>query len=298
MSCADKSKMREELHMVNPRPLVFVHGKGGVGKTCVSQAFALQLARRDGGKRTLWVEFENPSRPMGELVSVEKNLWHLNAEASLAFDEYAAMKIGGLGIFGAAGLTKLFLKNKLIQYLAQAAPGIRELVLLGKVWYERNRYDHVVIDMPSTGYALAMFQSTMNFAKLFRGGPLNRDAEAITATMGNPKETAHWIIAIPEEMPLREGLELGDHLKNFFPGNPAHFLLNKRFPKIRSAYDETSDENGAPFSKTVLEFAQRRAALEARNMALWKDHHFAELPFIPPPESQGEPIAERIAALI
>jgi anion-transporting ArsA/GET3 family ATPase len=283
--------MREEMHMVKSRPLVFVHGKGGVGKTCISQALALEFAR--SGKRTLWVEFENPSRPMGELHRQEVHLgglWHLNAESMKAFDEYAALKIGKLG--GLPGLTKLFLQNKLIQYLAKAAPGIHELVLLGKVWYERTRYDHVVIDMPSTGYSLAMFQSTLNFAKLFRGGPLNRDAEAMLATVGNPEETSHLIVGIPEEMPLREALELDQYMKGFFPNNPSAFVLNKRFPKLR-AVEET--ESAAPFSNTTLEYAERRSSLEARNLRLWSDAGvaFSEIPLFAP----GEKVAERIASI-
>jgi anion-transporting ArsA/GET3 family ATPase len=290
--------MREEMHMVKSRPLVFVHGKGGVGKTCISQALALDFARK--GKRTLWVEFENPSRPVGDSHRVagdlRGNLWHLNADAMLAFDEYAALKIGKLGgllgaFGGATGLTKIFLQNKLIQYLAQAAPGIHELVLLGKVWFERNHYDHVVVDMPSTGYSLAMFQSTLNFAKLFRGGPLNRDAEAIIATMGNADETSHLIVAIPEEMPLLEALELDRVLKDFFPRNPASFALNKRFPKLRPIEES---EKEAPFAATVLEYAERRSSLEAKNLKLWTDAgvEFAEIPLFAP----DEPVPERIAA--
>src|SRR5262245_34401169 len=117
------------------RKLLFVVGKGGVGKTAISQAMALCLSRR--GKKTLWICFEDPTLPVDEFIPVGPKLWHYNCDAGKAFEEYAKLKIG------VGGLARLFVGNRLVQYLAKAAPGIHELVLLGKVWHERSNYDHV-----------------------------------------------------------------------------------------------------------------------------------------------------------
>ena len=65
------------------------------------------------------------------------------------------------------------------------------MVLLGKIWFERGHYQHIVVDMPSTGYGLAMFQSTDNFVKLFRAGPLYQDAVAMMKTFGDSTQTGH-----------------------------------------------------------------------------------------------------------
>ena len=180
------------------RNLLFVSGKGGVGKTVVSQAIALRLNQL--GRRVLWCAFEDPVMPAHEMLEIKPGLFHFNCEPGQSFEEYAAMKIG------VAGLARIFLQNKLMRYLAKAAPGIHELVLLGKVWHERLNFDHVIVDMPSTGYGLAMFQSTRNFARLFQGGPVHRDAEEMLTTFNNPRECGHWIVSLPEEMPLRESL--------------------------------------------------------------------------------------------
>src|SRR6185295_7988097 len=130
-----------------------------------------------------WICFEDPTQPADQVRKVGSHLWHLNIDAGTAFEEYATLKIG------VGPLARIFVGNRLVRYLAKAAPGIHELVLLGKVWHERNHFDHVIIDMPSTGYGLAMFHSTRNFQNLFTGGPIHRDAKAMLETFSDPAKT-------------------------------------------------------------------------------------------------------------
>src|SRR4051794_25069639 len=94
--------------------LVFVHGKGGVGKTAVSQAIALTLSEKR--EKTLWITLEDPTRPTGELKQINPHLWELNCDFTSSFEEYASLKIG------IPALTRLFIQNKLMRYLAKAAP--------------------------------------------------------------------------------------------------------------------------------------------------------------------------------
>ena len=271
------------------RNLVFVHGKGGVGKTSVSQAIALGLAAE--GKKTLWVAIEDPTRPPGELIAQGPHLWHLNCNFQLAFEEYAALKIG------MPRLTQIFVQNKLMQYLAKAAPGVHEIVLLGKIWYERNHYDHVIVDMPSTGYGLAMFQSTENISNLFGAGPLHRDAVAMLNTLGSPQDTGHVVVSLPEEMPLRESLELNEFLVRNFKQNPAAFLVNRVFPKVSENLELRPDqlERVSPLAKSVEDYAQMRSWLESFNLRIWKEAeiHFGTLRQVPPePQNSKSPLVQ------
>jgi anion-transporting ArsA/GET3 family ATPase len=272
------------------RRLIFVGGKGGVGKTAVSQAIARSLP----GK-VLWVAFDDPTRPPGELVHVGGGLWHLNCEAGRAFAEYVGLKIG------VKLLTQIFLRNQVIQYLATAAPGIHELVLLGKVWYERNHWDHVVCDMPSTGYGIAMFSSTGNFERLFGGGPLYRDAQAMDATFSDPKETGHVVVSLPEEMPLQEALELRAFLTGQFPGNAPAMLVNRIMPELAAPEGTPPiDEEARPYAADLGEFLWRRSALERANIERsWGtlELEFSRLPFVAPePGRERESVVEKIAA--
>lgn len=249
------------------RNLLFVSGKGGVGKTVVSRAIALRLNQL--GRRVLWCAFEDPIMPAHEMLEIRPGLFHFNCEPGHSFEEYAAMKIG------VAGLARIFLQNKLMRYLAKAAPGIHELVLLGKVWHERLNFDHVIVDMPSTGYGLAMFQSTRNFARLFQGGPVHRDAEEMLMTFNNPRECGHLIVSLPEEMPLRESLELRDYLLALFPDNAPDLLANRIFPPLRSASttaeDPQPDHWRTPVASDGLDYARKRALLEKFNLKIWDE---------------------------
>lgn len=283
------AKLPESLRSVLRRNLIFVGGKGGVGKSLVAQAVARALASE--GRKTLWVSIEDPLLPPGELKKVTQNLWHLNCEASSSFEEYAAMKIGG------GALTKIFLQNKLMRYLSKAAPGIHELVITGKIWHERQNYQHVVVDMPSTGYGLAMFQSTINFSRLFTGGPINRDAESMLATFASPRETGQLIVSLPEEMPLQESIELNDYLLKLFPQNAPAFLVNRRFPEVDHS-DEDPDTWTSPLPLSALDYARKRSVLENFNLDLWKNHkiEYGELDYVPPrAQDAAEEISQRLA---
>jgi len=245
-----------------------VSGKGGVGKTCVSQAIAQLSAQQ--GKRTLWVGFEDPTRPGGELRQVARNLHHLNCESESAFEEYMGLKLR------IPGLAHFFVGNPVIKFLAKAGPGIHELVLLGKLWYERDRYDRIIADLPSTGYGLAMFQSIDNWSKMFQGGPLYKDARAMLETFADPKITGQLVVALPEEMPLRESLELGEYLEKLFPESAPGYLVNRCFPNLTGLPESAAIPPQpatwhSPLADSIQDFAFRRSILEAHNIKIWDD---------------------------
>ena len=273
--------------------LIFVSGKGGVGKTSVSKAIALSRARQQ--KRTLWIEFENPTHPNSDIEAISPYLSHLNCDATRAFEEYITLKIG------LSAITKIFVQNKLISYLAKAGPGIHELVLLGKVWHLRGDYDHIVVDMPATGHGLAMFQSIDNWSKLFNSGPLHRDAENMLETFHSPEWTRHLIVALPEEMPLRESLDLSGFLLRLFPKNPAAFLVNRLFPRVSETATNlpgTPDNWPTPVAASEMDYAVKRSVLESYNMRIWRDLGIQslELDFIaPPPRDSFSFIVEKLA---
>jgi len=281
------------------RGLIFIHGKGGVGKTVVSQAIAQSLAAH--GHRTLWVAFEDPTTEPGIIQPISPCLSYLNCDFTASFEEYAAMKIG------APRLARLFLHNKVIRYLAKAAPGIRELVLLGKVWFESSLYAHVVVDLPATGHGLTMFQSTENFSRLFGGGPLTQDAESMLQSFRDPRSSAHVIISLPEEMPLRESLDLNDYLKKAFPKNQAFFLVNRAFPQIgpsvrpgdRPQETRPTEQEiaSAPLARDMEDYILKRIQLEKHNLRIWNDEQilFGQLDYIPPPlESPKQAIVSQL----
>lgn len=280
------------------RRLIFVCGKGGVGKTSVSQALALSLAR-DRSRKILWATFEDPSLPRHTPVQKATNLFHISCGAHESFEEYATLKIHS------ALLAKIFLQNKLVRYLSQAAPGIPDLTMLGKVWHERAHFDHVVVDMPATGHGIAMFQSTINFNRLFKTGPLHKDMGEMILTLDDPSVSGMLVVGIPEEMPLRESLELGQTLESLFKHNPARYLLNRHFGAALpdSSRPDTSgisphpDEWPSPFAADLEDYAAKRLLLEAENLRLWTQPYW-KLPLLSPVDHIVPTLAAKLTEIM
>lgn len=254
------------------KQFLFVQGKGGVGKSTVAEAVARTLAR---SHRTLLVSIEDPLRKPGDVRSLEPMLDHLNNEATSAFEEYAGLKIG------APKLVRIFLQNHLMRYLAKAAPGVRELVLMGKIWYERRHYGRIVIDMPATGHGLTMFQSLFNWGSLFEGSPIAKDARAVIEGISDPTQTSQMIVSIAEEMPLIESLELRAHLIRIFPKSDVALVANRLFPAPRDSVKISDSEK--PFAETAREHAERKFLMEQQNLEIWKGEEFTRVPYFAPP---------------
>lgn len=201
------------------KKIILIIGKGGVGKTMLARASARHLALQ--GKRTLLIHVLQVVEEEQKLEKVAPNLWEITLRASDCFQEYIMLKLKLKALYTA------FLGNKVTQYLEKAAPGVREMVLLGKIWFERENYDHVVVDMPSTGYALTMIHTPFNFASLFPGGPIYHDSQAMIETFSDPRQTAFVTVSLGEEMPIQESIELAANLKGLMPANPSWLVMNR-----------------------------------------------------------------------
>jgi len=274
------------------KPILFVQGKGGVGKSSIAHALARISAEN---YRTLLISIEDPLRKPFDLKKLTPHLDHLNNEATAAFEEYAGIKIG------APGLVKVFLQNRFMSYIAKAAPGIRELVLMGKIWHEHKNYERIIVDMPATGHGLTLFQSLFNWGNLFGNSILARDASAMIKTFSDPKVVGHLIVSIPEEMPLVESLELREHLLRIFPKAEVALALNRLFPvphvdKTNPSPEYSSDR---PFALTAHEHATRKVKLEEENLALWKGEDFTRVPYLAPPkENAHEAVIEKLTTTL
>src|SRR5215467_11286070 len=204
------------------RRLHFIVGKGGVGKTTVAAALALLLARR--GRRTLAIEMDAVGRlPMllgGRGVGyvpteVAPGLHVLSIDGRAALEEYLGLIIPVKRL-----LTTVF-SSKLYQYFVAAAPGLKELMTVGKIWYEATReeaggprWDAIVVDAPATGHSLQYLRMPQAARDTFGAGLVQREAAKIVGLLQDARLTAVHLVTLAEEMPVAETLETCAQLRD------------------------------------------------------------------------------------
>jgi len=200
--------------------LIFVTGKGGVGKSTVAIALGLVAARR--GLRTIVAElasqsrvqhaFDHKAEPFHEL-EVAADLFTISIEPQHAMEEYLRLKVGPIGL--------ALSSSRLFQAFAMATPGMRELLSIGKVWelaqlQRQTRgaapYDFVVVDAPATGHGVGILRTPRTFADIARVGPIARQGRTIATTIADRSFTGVVAVATPEEMAVNETLALSEAL--------------------------------------------------------------------------------------
>jgi anion-transporting ArsA/GET3 family ATPase len=202
--------------------LLFVTGKGGVGKSTAAIALGLVAARQ--GLRTVVAElasqeraqrlFEHNGHGFRELQLAE-DLYTISIDPQHAMEEYLQVKVGALG--------QALSSSRLFSAFAMATPGMRELLSIGKVWelaqFERRTkggtpYDLVIVDAPATGHGRALLRTPATFASIARVGPIAHQARTIADTIADGSVTGVVAVATAEEMPVNETIALSRALKD------------------------------------------------------------------------------------
>jgi anion-transporting ArsA/GET3 family ATPase len=198
-----------------------VTGKGGVGKTTVAAALGLLSARR--GRRTVVCEVAQQERLAGlfgardvghDEVELAPGLFAVSVQPERAMHEWLRHQLKSGALAGLLGHSRLF------GYLTAAAPGVTELVTVGKVWdlaQTRRRtggstFDTVIMDAPATGHALALLRAPRTYASIARVGPIARQASSIDGFLRDRAATGVLCVALPEEMPVNETVDLEQRL--------------------------------------------------------------------------------------
>ena len=199
------------------RRLIFVLGKGGVGKTTLSAALAIAAERM--GKRVLLAEIGD-SDAIGQIfisdtlpaepLKIANRIWgaRVNPKSELAL--YVHDHISSR--FFANRITQ----SRLFDYLAAAAPGLREIMSLGRIWrwaLEKDTagnpaYDLIIVDAPATGHALSLLRLPQVLIDMIRIGPIVREVKQLEALLKDPDKTWLTLVALAEELPANEALQL------------------------------------------------------------------------------------------
>lgn len=200
--------------------VAIVSGKGGVGKTTVAAALAIAAARAGSSVLLAEIEDRDGIAPLFGLRTLDyteralgPNLNGLSVIADEALVEYLQL------FYGIPRVSRTLLRAKVLEFATNTAPGLRDILLIGKVREaERRRhegkyvYDLVVLDAPPTGRLPRFLDAPRAIVDLVRGGPIRTQAQSVLDMTLDPKRCQVVLVTNPEEMPVRETAEAAEGL--------------------------------------------------------------------------------------
>jgi len=228
------------------RRLLFFTGKGGVGKSTVTAAAALLAAER--GKKVLLVEvdakgdvaalFERPQVGF-EPVEVHPGVHAMQMDTEASLREYLRLNVR-VPVLGRLGPLA-----SMLDFVATAAPGVKEILTVGKVCWEvresvegRADWDLVIVDAAATGHVIAQLDSPRAIRELVQVGPVRAQTEWMVELLADPAITALNVVTAPEEMPVSETIELVARAREQLDVPLGCVVVNRVLPEPFTRTDE------------------------------------------------------------
>ncbi len=270
--------------------LVFVTGKGGVGKTTVAAGLA-QLAA-EHGKRVLVCEvdakgdvtalFEAPPTDFTPR-EIAPGVWSMSMDTEASLREYLKLHLR-IPVVGRIGpLAKAF------DFVATAAPGVREILTVGKFCWEvrEPHYDLVVVDAPASGHIVGQLAAPQAINDLVKVGLIRSQTDWMLDILSDPRQTGLVAVCTPEEMPVSETLELVQRVREETTVRMSAVVVNRVLPELFGQREEEIFEQlRAPGGRGDAVGAGRRDGGTGARGGPPRRHH-APHPLDPPAAAAG-----------
>ncbi len=262
--------------------VLIVAGKGGVGKTTITAALALVAAK--AGLSVLVIELEGkPGVPAafgmtGELAYDE---WVLD-EPSAEFGQGSVRArritpddalLEYLADHGMKRISKRLVSSGALDVVATAIPGLRDILVLGKVKQLElsNQADLILVDAPATGHAMTFLSSARGLLDAARSGPVRTQASAVAEMLADPARCQVALVTLPEEMPINEVIEAAYQLEDRIGITLGPVIVNACLPPD-PALDvdpaQAAAEVGVEISADQLNALRAAASFRSRRRAL------------------------------
>ncbi|MGA2835204.1 MAG: ArsA-related P-loop ATPase [Acidimicrobiales bacterium] len=239
------------------RRLIFVTGKGGTGKTTVASALALLAASR--GKKVLICEidakgemaayYEAPPTSFKE-KEVQPGVFAMTMDTEASLREYLKLQLR-IPIVGRIGPVA-----KAFDFLATAAPGVREILTMGKLCFEvrDGDWDLVVVDAPASGHIVGQLAAPQAVNGLVKVGLIRTQTGWMLDLLSDPAVTGLLAVCTPEEMPVSETIELAVRVREETTVDLAAVVVNRVLPELFGRQEEAVfDALGATGALSLLD---------------------------------------------
>jgi anion-transporting ArsA/GET3 family ATPase len=224
------------------RRLLFVTGKGGVGKTTIT------LVGEVDAKGNLADFFEIGPTSFKER-EVSPGLFAMSMDTEESLKEYLSLQLKIPLVARLGPLARTF------DFVANAAPGVKEILTIGKfLWEVRERkYDLVVVDAVATGHITGQLAAPQAIQELVQVGLVRDQTGWMLDLLGDPQQTGVVIVASPEEMPVNETLELAERLPAETVVDLAAVVANRVLPELFArGEEEVFDRLDDPTAEATL----------------------------------------------
>jgi anion-transporting ArsA/GET3 family ATPase len=255
--------------------ILIVSGKGGVGKTTVSAALALVAARH--GRKVCLAEVDRKgtlaklfgsSAPSYEPVELSPGVWGLKIVPEDALAEYLQVQ------YHMRRISKIFMTSHFVDFITTAAPGLKDILVLGKIWYldqdrsgsgVRHNFDTIIVDAPGTGHMLTFLSAPIGLADAVRVGPIKRQSDWLIKMLRDPARSRVHLVSLPEEMPVIETEETATALADRLDIPQGVTFANAVYSELLTPQEEER------LDAIMADEDPGELALEARGVGLFLD---------------------------
>ena len=223
------------------RKLLFVTGKGGVGKSTVAASLGLLAAEQ--GKKVLVCEvdakgnladFYEAGPTSFAARELQPGLWAMSMDTEESLKEYLSLQLKIPHIAKIGPLARTF------DFIANAAPGVKEILTIGKLAWEvkERHYDLVVVDSVASGHIVGQLTAPLGINELVQVGMVRNQTQWMLDILTDPRQTGVVIVSAPEEMPVAETIELAGRLETETKVDLAAIVVNRVLPELFTDREE------------------------------------------------------------
>jgi anion-transporting ArsA/GET3 family ATPase len=246
-----------ELHpFFTAQRVLIVAGKGGVGKSTVAASLALLSAR--SGLSTLLVTLDEPANGLTPHELLEQ----ITVSPGRALADYLATK--GLGL-----ISRQLAKSGIMELVATTAPGLDDLLVLGRIKaFENERPNGVIIvDGPAAGHALDLVRAPVQLKRAIGSGPISQQADEVLTMLSDPARCKVMLVTTAAITPVTETCEAAEELMEKANIALAPVVVNKCNPEV----PRVDEENLLSSTREAYRYLSLRAEAQSEAIGVLTD---------------------------